>query len=250
MADIVSMPSIICPACKSTSFLSSSTGVIFKKTIHKCTNCGTVLEQSSSDPKNVYKVSKIGEEYSNAAGLLEGKRFTTNELGTHELHIFSDTQLEAFANGELDNLHIQMVGDASLNIVLKKDEKIVFYLAPIDLLEEKSQQVRTGGGSFSFRIAKGWWYRTPAIRSPQYASVLTNIDSGVLAVTNKRYIFSGSKRSIDQPYTKITSIRPYNDGMGIARSNKEKTEVFTGNYHWPFISSIIMGLVKNANSES
>ena len=90
------------------------------------------------------------------ATLLEGKSFSANQLGTPELNIISDTQLETFANGELDNLNVQMVSDINLNVVLRKDEKIVFYLAPIDLLEERSQQVRTGGGSYSFRIAKGW----------------------------------------------------------------------------------------------
>ncbi len=238
----------MCPACERTSFTTSSAGMIFKKTIHVCTYCGTTLEQSGKGENAQFKVTKVGEAYSNAATLLEGKRFLLNGLGTHE-NVISDADLESIANGNLDNVTIQMAGDTlKTNVILKKDEKIMFYLSSIDYLEERSKRVSSGGGGFSFRVTKGVWYRTPALNSPQYANVITQLDSGVLILTNKRYIFTGSSKNIDVPFTKITSIDPYQDGVGIARANKQRTEIFTGSYHWPLIISIITGFVKRANS--
>ena len=68
-----------------------------------------------------------------------------------------------------------------------------------------------------------------------------------MVFTNKRYIFLGNAKNIDQPLTSLTAITPFNDGVSFIRSGKQKTEFFSGNYHWPLMSSIIIGLVKKAN---
>ena len=188
------------------------------------------MEQSGKDDKSTFKVRKVGEEYSNVDRLFKDKTFTISELNSHELPIVSDAQLEEYANGNLEGLTIQMKGDVKRDIILKRDEKIIFMLSPIDYLEERSKRVSGRGQGLSFRITKGIWYRKSRFLS-EYASTITKLDSGILAFTNKRYIFLGNTKIIDQSLTYLTAINPFDDGVSFIRSGKQKTEFFSGNYH-------------------
>jgi hypothetical protein len=237
---------IVCPVCKGINFSTISEGMFIKKNVLTCNICKTVMEQSGKEDQSRFKVRKVGEEYSNVDRLFKDKTFTIPELNSHELPIVSDAQLEEYANGNLEGLSFEMRGDVKRDIILKKNEKIIFMMSPIDYLEERSKGVTGRGQGYSFRIAKGVWYRTSQFRS-EYASNITKLDSGVMALTNKRYIFLGSAKNIDQPLTSLTSITPFIDGVSFIRSGKQKTEFFSGNYHWPLISSIIIGLVKQAS---
>lgn len=246
----ISIPAyIVCPICKSTNLSTQTEGMLFKKNVLTCNGCHTVMEQSGKGDKAIFKVRGVGDEYSNANILLQGKSFSIQELSTHNISVVSDEQLAEFSQGNLENLTVQMSGDLDRDIILKKDERIVFWLGPIDYLEERKKKVSGGAAGFSFRVTKGVWYRTMKINS-QYEDTLTMQDSGILILTNKRYIFMGGGKNIDQPLTALTAINPFADGVSFVRSGKQRTEFFRGNYHWPLISSIIIGLVKNANQAS
>jgi len=203
------------------------------------------MEQSGKGENSRFKVRMAGEEYSNVDSLFKDKSFTIPELKSHNIPVGSDAQLEEFAKGNLDGLTIQMDSDLRRDIILKRDEKIVFWLSPIDYIEERRKRGSGAIGSFSFRIKKGVWYRTAQIYGGN-ADELTKLDSGVLVFTNKRYIFLGNTKNIDQPLTSLAAINPFSDGVSFIRSGKQRTEFFSGNYHWPLMSSIIIGLVKNA----
>jgi hypothetical protein len=53
----------------------------------------------------------------------------------------SDAQLEEYAKGNLEGLSFTYKGDALSGIILKKNEKIIFMMSPIDYLEERSKRV-------------------------------------------------------------------------------------------------------------
>jgi hypothetical protein len=57
---------------------------------------------------------------------------------------------------------------------------------------------------------------------------LRNIDQGTLTLTNKRLVFSGTKRTINIDLRKILSVEPYSDSIVLRRESKEKTQYFTG----------------------
>lgn len=236
---------IVCPVCKGINFSTISEGMFIKKNVLTCNNCKTIMEQSGKEDKSRFKVRKVGEEYSNVDRLFKDKSFTIPELNSHELPIVSDEQLEEYAKGNLEGLTIEMRGDLKRDIILKKNEIIVIMLSPIDYLEERSKRVSGGGQGLSFRIAKGVWYRTSQFRS-EYTDTITKLDSGVMTFTNERYIFLGNTKNIDQPLTSLTAINPFLDGVSFIRSGKQRTEFFSGNYHWPLVASIIIGLVKKA----
>ena len=50
----------------------------------------------------------------------------------------------------------------------------------------------------------------------------------MLTLTNKRLVFTGSKRTNNIDLNKIISIEPYRDGIASRRENKQKTEYFIG----------------------
>jgi hypothetical protein len=247
--DINMQNSIVCPICKGINISTHSEGMVFKKNVLTCNNCHTVMEQSGKGEKSNFKVKKVGENYSNVDRLFKDKTFTITELKSHEIPIAPDAQLEEYAKGNLEGLTIEMKGELKRNIILKKEEKIILWMGPIDYLEERRKIGSGGEGNFSFRIAKGVWYRTPQIYG-EHADELKELDSGILVFTNKRYIFMGNTKNIDQPLTSLTSITPFYDGVSFVRAGKQKMEFFKGNYHWPLMSSIILGLITNANNAS
>ena len=236
---------ITCPVCKGNSFSATKKGLILKKTVYECISCNTSLETGNGKD---FTVIKVGESYSNAESLIVGhKAFSLNELSNHNFPIIPDAQLALFAEGDIPDEIYEKPDQITIPVILKKNEFVAFTLKNIEYCEERQKRVSSGGGSYSFRITKGVWFHTGKLSSPQYTSVIQGLDTGMLIVTSLRFVFVGNKKNIDQPLTKITSITPFRDGIGIARSNKQKTEYFKGDYHWPVISSIFIGLIKKVN---
>jgi hypothetical protein len=88
--------------------------------------------------------------------------------------------------------------------------------------------VRTGTyGGPSFRVAKGVYFRVGGFKSQSHDEI-KNIDQGIFTLTNIRLVFSGSKRTISIPLSKIISIEPYSDAIALRREGKEKTQYFVG----------------------
>jgi len=54
------------------------------------------------------------------------------------------------------------------------------------------------------------------------------VGSGSFVLTDKRYIFMGSKRTASASLTMIVGIEPYRDAIAIHRSNKQRMEMFCG----------------------
>ena len=122
------------------------------------------------------------------------------------------------------------VFDKSADILLKKDEKIIYVsFDNVRLNEAKSIRVtnsahygtrhRHGNSSYGIGVSKSIGESFEEIR---------NIDTGRIIITNKRFIFSGSKRSIDVNISQITGITAYSDGIKLQRKNKQKAEYFVG----------------------
>lgn len=122
------------------------------------------------------------------------------------------------------------------NIILKKDEKVMFTGGGIDFSEPRAvrvtNSVHMGGGR---RTGKNTALGVGTGRSvSQSQDVMTHIDKGRVTITNKRFIFSGSKKNIDIDLKKITGIDIYTNGIKLQRSNKQKVEQFIGFENFSF----------------
>ena len=233
---------VVCPFCEGTVFTSETKGLLFKKTNFVCGKCGSILETKDGE---TFMVSTVGEAYSNTITIMQDRKLARDKLSEPGLPIVSDADLASVSMGE-GELFERIIKEADQNvpIILKQNEQAIFFLQNATLSEERSQRISSGAGAFSFRVAKGVWFHTGRLSQPEYASTLQIIDSGSLVITTKRYVFVGANKSVDQNLSKITAIKPFNDGMGIVRTNKEKVEYYKGSYHWPLIASIFMGVVK------
>jgi hypothetical protein len=233
---------VVCPFCEGTAFTSELKGLVFKTTRFVCAKCSSVLETKDGE---TFTVSTVGDAYSNTITVMKDRKLTRDKLSEPGLPLVSDADLASVSMGE-GELFARIINEADQNvpIILKQNEQAIFLLQNTSLSEERIQRTSSGSGAFSFRVAKGVWFHTGRLSQPEYASTLQVIDSGSLVITNKRYGFVGNNKSVDQSLSKIIAIKPFNDGMGIVRSNKQKVEYYKGSYHWPLIASIFMGVVK------
>lgn len=122
----------------------------------------------------------------------------------------------------------QTIFNSDANILLKKDEKVI-YKTPgnVTLREPKSIRVtdsvhvgsgrRHGKRSFGIGTSKS---------VGESKEVVKDIDVGQIIITNKRFIYSGNKRNIDVNISQIIGITPYNDGFKLQRKSKQKPEYF------------------------
>jgi hypothetical protein len=103
-------------------------------------------------------------------------------------------------------------------IIIQKSEQCYFQISNVNWYELRSirQRVSYSGYSTSFRVAKGFYLRSGSY-SPRSYSVdqMTLIDSGTVYLTNKRIIFTGSKKNLNIRLEKILNITPYSDGLEI-----------------------------------
>jgi hypothetical protein len=105
---------------------------------------------------------------------------------------------------------------ASPHILAKKGE-VVHYECPANLMKEVGVRQYQGGYSgFSFPIGKtGIRYRVGATKghSVQVGTQLQVADSGLLSITNKRVVYTGSRKTVDMPYSRLINLTAYSDGI-------------------------------------
>jgi hypothetical protein len=225
-----------CPVCKAGK-LSPITekklfGLVTTENI-VCGSCSTVF-------------TKVGEKYK-----LAKVRDVTNEIWReYGNQALTEREWENIAYGgmsdakqrEMDtecwltqvregNIIPQMGGEPESQIILKKKEEMVFAMPNVTLQEPRAVRQTVGGyGGPSFRVTKGVYFRTGGFgaQSESHEEIRV-IDLGTLTLTDKRIVFSGAKRTVNIDLRKLVSVEPYRrDGIALRRSDRQKTQYFTG----------------------
>lgn len=235
-------PDVICPCCKGRDFQTSEHRFLgMGGTEYTCRTCGLVMRSGDGSS---FEVKQVGETYSNMRHQLEGRHLAAGELADPpKLLLYTDAQLQEFAEGKNT---IDWDTDQPPNIDLKPDEKIVWSMPGVTLMEQRSQRNPQLAGGLSFRVTRGVWFHTGSLGAPSYSEVLKDIDTGTLTITSKRYVFLGSGKVISQGFDKVVAATPYEDAVSIARSNHQKLEYYKKNIPvWPLMYSLLQGaLVK------
>lgn len=115
----------------------------------------------------------------------------------------------------LENLDLPIIQS---NIVIQKSEVLHFKASHVSWYELRSvrQRVSYSGYSTSFKVAKGFYLRSGSYRPQSYSvDTMKLIDTGTLYLTNKRIIFTGTKRNSNIRIDKILNFTPYTDGVEI-----------------------------------
>jgi len=123
-----------------------------------------------------------------------------------------------------------------------------YYYANIEWLETRrvTKRVNYSGASYRMKIAKGLYYRVGSI-SPQRitSDELQVIDKGTVYVTNKRILFTGAVKNTNIPLSKILSITPYSDGVGIEKDSG-KSPILRVSNNSDILAMIIARVIKDS----
>lgn len=223
-----------CPICKKgklwhikqKGFLGlSSTNAL------KCMNCQAIFLEINNSSGKKYKLTECKDSANDLWRKYKNKIFWPDEWKTIAYGGLTNKEqrkkdFERWLN-QLKEGNVKVdIKTTDPPVILKKEEKAYIVLPNMSLMESRS--VRTGGyAGPSFRVAKGVSFRLGKFSSSSHEELKT-IDQGTFSLTNKRIVFSGSKRSININLNKIISMNPYKDGFSLSREGKQKTQYFIG----------------------
>ncbi len=116
-------------------------------------------------------------------------------------------------NGEIPEIQTEMH--------LQRNEKC-YFICNMDWYENRSvtRRIRYGGPTYRIRIAKGLYWRMGDLAVQRVSEdVLAKIDSGRVHLTNRRLLFTGSRKNVTIQLSKILDFVPYKNGIEIQKDS-------------------------------
>lgn len=172
------------------------------------------------------KLRQVGEdgylepqEEAELNALKEGLGLGDEEIAPTCGQLIRLKRLTAIKNGKLPVL--------AADILLKKGE-LCHFEVPCDLVEERNRTRYVGGSQgVSFRIAKGVYYRVGGFKGERVVDTYKQVtDSGTLYITNKRVVFTGTKKNVTYPLNKIVNFVKYRDAVQFQKENEDRPKYF------------------------
>ena len=134
----------------------------------------------------------------------------------------------------------------SVGILFQRGEKPVYNHLGASLFQQVTRtHYRGGHAGFSFRVARGLYFRSGGFRGePVSTTEMKEIDYGDVVITDKNFYFKSPAKSLRIPFTKIISLEPYSDGLGIQTDGaRSQTMIMQGVNGW-FMYNMISLLVQ------
>ncbi|MGJ8454498.1 zinc ribbon domain-containing protein [Pseudothermotoga sp. U03pept] len=224
-----------CPVCKELKLYPVEKKTVFGLlTIRqiKCAYCGAVFVEK----RGKYELAEV-QDTSN----LVWKEYGHKVLSAREWKRIADGGVSDEKQQKIDRqrwldelrkgkIQIQFQIKEKPPLFLKKDERLVLSLQNISFLESRTVTESYGGYvGPSFRIAKDLSINLGEFDATSASTEeLQTIDSGLLAITDKRIVFFGKKRTLNIELSKIISMQAYKDAIGLGVENVKKTQYFSG----------------------
>lgn len=221
-----------CPVCGNGPLVyHDHKGMLGLTTIHicECESCGSEFKKKGKN----YQLTRVNDQ-SSPIWQEYGKQILTERewINIADGGISDAKQQELDVNSWLIDASNGKVTFTDVNspVILKKNERALLFLSDVALWEPRAvRQTKGAYGGPTFRIAKGVSFKVGSFQSHSEShEELRTIDQGILTLTNKRLVFTGTKRTTNIDLRKIISIEPYKDGIASQRENKQKTEYFIG----------------------
>jgi hypothetical protein len=130
------------------------------------------------------------------------REMLSNARENQKLALQTGQRLDAEAEEWIASMKERGLLTVESSIILKADE-VAYYEAPSALYETGAVLYSTGGG-LGFRVAEGVYLGGGGARSLSEQE-WTQLDAGMLTVTNTRLVFSGAKADRVVPLKKIVS---------------------------------------------
>lgn len=237
-----------CILCKSHNFYHlQKESLLGDKNLYYCSECGLNLEKHGAK----FKLTDINDKNTRIWQMYNHQTLSVDEwvnIGNgglsdrdqekvdmdHALQIQQELQLH-FQDDLAIFVNKLSTGAISFNnvntsLILKKDENVLLDIGNVNLNEPRAVRVSQSGGiGTSVRVAKGVSVHSGSGQSRSVShDEIMNVDTGHLIITNKRLVFTGSKKTVTIDLKKILTITAYKDGISVQRENKQKVEYFVG----------------------
>ena len=219
-------------------------GDIYKKSYDEAINKGVLEESKKSFLSQLQKNLHLPDEIANKITSESRKNFINLQLGkiiedgrvspeeweelnTIAKNLNAELTIDEASKTQLEKMKLYWLienGDIpvkQVDINLQQGEQCYFSIY-IDWLENRTvtKRINYAGPGLRIKIMKGVYYRAGSVKVQRITSdELQVIDSGTVYVTNKRIIFVGNKKNSTIQLTKILSVNPYSDGVGIEKDS-------------------------------
>lgn len=222
----------ICPVCKkgrlskniSTSFLG-----LVKRTYVECNNCKAAFFKI----EDKYCLDEIKDtSYPN------WQRYNHQVLTVREWNTIAQGGYSDQEHKQIDiEMWLQQLSSGAVTItpkihsiiVLNPNEQFVYEIPDVIFSVSRTIGVSSSTHRDSFiRLAREGTWRMGGFKAKSEShEKLTNIDTGILTVTNKRLIFAGAVKKLSIDLKKIISIESYDDGISLSKEGTGSPGYFT-----------------------
>jgi hypothetical protein len=187
------------------------------------------------------KVAGLGKRERRKLGEQAFVRYAENALADDHLTEEEEETLASLAeavgfeqedferHGLLTKLQVAKLNDGRLpvvedpNLMTRRGELVHVETSAALMKEIAVREWRGGSSGVSFRVAKGVRYHVGSTRGHMVTvgTQLQMADTGILAITNQRCAYLGSRKTVDMPYSKLLGMQLFTDAISFSLSNRQ-----------------------------
>ena len=150
--------------------------------------------------------------------------------------------LQELLNGHVPTPRITISGN--FPFMLNKNEHMLWFFRGVTLQMQKVRRETVGRTrGVSVRICKGVYYRTGGFRgSPVETTYMQRIGTGSVCLTDRNLYFHCPEKTLKIPFSKILSLDPYSNGLGVQKDGAGDKPMFFENLDSWFCCNVISNL--------
>lgn len=134
--------------------------------------------------------------------------------------------LQQLFSGQVLTSSISING--TLPFLFQKNEQPIWVYRNVDLYEQKvKKEFRGRSQGVSFRVMKGVYYRIGGFKGTPIETIHNaHIGTGIVVLTEKHIYFSCSQKNIKIPLSKLVTIEPFADGLGLQKDGASSRPLY------------------------
>jgi hypothetical protein len=242
-SDLTSLPAT-CPICLGTDFTPEMSGFPVKSPAYRCRQCASLIKPAVKSGMLSFHIEKLGPAYSNAGFQLKGSSWSAEELTQpdHESSIHADDDLLRLAQGTIGEDFLAGEDPSQVPFPIADGETVIFALQTVYTWDTRPKDEQVAPGLKAFQIKPGAWKDVTQRGEPKTVNLYETLDDGDLYLTDRRLIYTGKRRQIDEDLARVIAVVPFQDGIGVLRKERIKIECYKGQYYWPLVGAVLAGL--------
>lgn len=150
--------------------------------------------------------------------------------------------IQELLNGQIPAPKITISGN--FPFLLGKNEHMLWLFRDVTLQMQKVRRETVGRTrGVSVRVCKGVYYRTGGFRGrPVETTYMQHIGTGSVCLTDKNLYFHCPEKTLKIPFSKILSLDPYSNGLGVQKDGANDKPMFFENLNSWFCYNVISNL--------